>query len=56
MSASHQQSGPATQDKTWKLMSKREKTIFSVKLGIMFASFGWVFGNTLTPDPVKVAK
>lgn len=56
MDTSPKQAVPVTQVQTWKLMSRREKTIFSVKLGIMLASFGWIFGNTLTPDPVEVPK
>jgi hypothetical protein len=39
--------------KTWKGMNTREKMFFAAKLGIMFASFGWVYGNTLAPDEVK---
>lgn len=36
-------------DKKWGGMDRREKTIFVVKLTIMLCSFGWIFGNVLTP-------
>ena len=51
-----QAAAAAIHDKAWKLMSRREKTVFSLKLGLMLASFGWIFGNTLTPNPVEVPK
>jgi len=56
MGTSPTQAATVIQGKAWKLMSRREKTLFSVKLGIMLASFGWIFGNTLTPDVVKAPK
>jgi hypothetical protein len=35
---------------TWKTMKRREKWIFVAKLGVMLASFGWIYGNALAPD------
>jgi hypothetical protein len=42
-----------TRAKSWAVMNGREKTIFVAKLCVMFASFGWIYGNTLAPDEVK---
>lgn len=36
-------------DKKWGVMDRREKTIFVAQLTIMLCSFGWIFGNVLTP-------
>jgi hypothetical protein len=39
--------------KSWGVMDGREKILFVAKLCVMFASFGWIYGNTLAPDEVK---
>lgn len=35
--------------KTWGVMDRGEKMRFVAKLCLMFASFGWIYGNTLAP-------
>lgn len=39
--------------KKWASMDGREKTIFVAKVCLMFASSGWIYGNTLAPDYIK---
>lgn len=43
----------ATTGKAWKFMNIREKMFFATKVGIMIASFGWIYGNAIAPDVVK---
>jgi len=42
-----------TTGKAWKFMNIREKMFFATKVGIMLASFGWIYGNAIAPDVVK---
>jgi len=46
----------ATTGKAWKFMNIREKMFFATKIGIMVASFGWIFGNAIAPEVVKPRK
>jgi hypothetical protein len=42
--------------KSWKFMNTPEKMLFAAKVGIMIASFGWIYGNTIAPDEVNPIK
>lgn len=46
----------ATTGKAWKFMSIREKIFFASKVGLMLASFGWIYGNAIAPEAVKQVK
>jgi len=46
----------STTGKAWKFMNVREKVFFATKVGIMVASFGWIYGNVIAPDEVKPPK
>jgi hypothetical protein len=52
MDASLKPVAKIAREKSWAIMGSREKAIFVAKLCLMFASFGWVYGNTLAPDEI----
>lgn len=53
MGTSLKPAAETARQKSWAVMNGREKTIFVTKLCLMFASFGWIYGNTLAPNEVK---
>jgi hypothetical protein len=37
-------------------MDGREKTMFTAKVCVMLATFGWIYGNTLAPEGSKMTR
>jgi hypothetical protein len=40
----------------WAVMDGREKTMFTAKVCVMLATFGWIYGNTLAPEGSKMTR